>query len=216
MCGRFIQAFSAEDILDMFDEQLSGGVFLPRYNVAPTTPVLTVVTSGDEVILTPMHWGLQPEWTDSVIINAQAEKYIAPKRSFWTKFERCVIPATGFYEWRKGGGRQKQPMFISRKDGTPLLFAGLFRIAMTPEGKAEPHCVIVTTRPNAVMKDIHHRMPAMLHTAHIPVWMDDELKNTAFSDILLPFPDELISARPVSTAVNDVRNDDPSLIEPTK
>ena len=215
MCGRFLQLLHLEDLREIFDEHVRVELLLPpRYNVAPTTPVITAVIEDDVYVVTAMHWGLQPNWARSVLINAQAEKYLAEKKSFWTGFRRCLIPVSGFYEWRTGDRSSKQPMLIRRVDRRPFVFAGLWRNAATPEGTVEPHCVIVTTTPNTLMAAIHHRMPAILTPENARRWMNDSVERIDLGDVLEPFAEDTLEAIRVGRAVNNVQNDDPSIIEP--
>jgi putative SOS response-associated peptidase YedK len=215
MCGRFTQLMSWDELYELLDMHGSSSEPLPaRYNIAPGTDILAAHPTNDSHAITPMHWGTQPEWAKSPLINAQAEKYTKAGRSFWSTFGRCVIPASGFYEWKAmpgpgagRGQRAKQPMYISVREA-PCLFAGLYRV----DEQRRHSCVIMTTRPNELMADIHHRMPAILRLEDRDMWFDPTVDRTGLSDALEPFAADLMTAHPVGRAVNRATNDSPDLI----
>ena len=171
-----------------------------------------------------MRWGLVPSWADNVkigdrLINARAES-LAEKAAFKTAFRkrRCIIPADGFYEWQRvAGTKQKQPMFIHRRDGEPIAFAGLWEVWKDRDEVDAPwllSCAIVTTRANATMAPIHDRMPVILTEDSWDRWLDVRIDERATLDPLLePVPDELIETWPVSTMVNRADNNGPELVD---
>lgn len=232
MCGRFVSASPPDELARYFDvEEVSETVLDPSYNVAPTSDVYVVVETGGVRKLDTFHWGLIPFWAKDAkvgqkMINARAET-IADKNAYKRAFEkrRCIIPADGFFEWKKIPGRKtKQPMFIQRTDGEPMAFAGLWELwkPRTADGEPDPDestwirsCTIITGQPNETVAPIHDRMPVMLPPSAWADWLsrDNEDLET-LGKFLVPAPASLITAHPVTTRVNNVREKDSGLIEP--
>lgn len=195
------------------------------YNVAPTRDVPVVRVREGERRLDFLRWGLVPRWAKdlrigSKMINARGET-VATKNSFRSAFSRrrCIVTADGFYEWQRlegteGGKPKKQPMFIHRVDGDPLAFAGLHERWTDAEGHREIHtCTIITTSANEMMAEIHNRMPVLLPPAHWEEWLDpDNDDTTGLERLLVPAPEALLTAYPVSDSVNNVKNNDSSLL----
>jgi putative SOS response-associated peptidase YedK len=190
----------------------------PRFNIAPQTPVVTIPNDG-RFQMQAMRWGLVPSWAadDSVgarMINARLET-AAEKPAFRSalKRRRCIIPADGFYEWKKTGDA-KTPMYIARSDDRPMGFAGLWESWTSPDGSTLLSTTVLTTTPNALMAEIHDRMPVILDEAHWKAWLEPgERSVEQLASVLSPFPAELMRAFPVSTRVNSPRNDDATLID---
>jgi putative SOS response-associated peptidase YedK len=236
MCGRYIQVSSPTLLVERFDVDEIAIPEAPEadYNVAPRKEVMTIVQRGLDVpetaatggprVLEQMRWGLVPSWADNVkigdrLINARAES-LAEKSAFKTAFRkrRCIIPADGFYEWERVAGRkQKQPMFIHRRDGEPIAFAGLWEVWKDRDEPDAPwllSCAIVTTRANATLAPVHDRMPVILTEDTWDRWLDVRINERATLDPLLdPAPDELIEMWPVSTMVNSADNNGPELVD---
>ena len=205
-----------------------GERYVGNYNVAPTQGVLAVYESSGERWLDTFHWGLVPFWAKdpkigSRMINARAET-IAEKNSFKRPFakKRCIIPADGFYEWKRvEGQKRKQPMYLTTIDESPFAFAGLWEVwkdSNTLDQDGEPlelySCTIITGEPNEKVADVHDRMPVMLPPDAWDTWLDrDNHDVEALQELLVPAPAELIQLRMVSTDVNNVRNNNPSLID---
>jgi putative SOS response-associated peptidase YedK len=185
-----------------------------RFNIAPSSLIQTAMWHNSRLMITPMTWGLKPSWAKSLLINAQSEKYVAPDRGYWAEFTRCVIPASGFYEWQTKPGGNKQPMYIQLKGGAPFLFAGLHRLVQSDTAGATPHCVIVTTYPNAIMRPIHKRMPVILRPEHHRIWADPESDRSDLTEIVQPVNPDEIEAYPVDASVGNTKNDGPDLIRP--
>ena len=199
----------------------------PRYNVAPTQPVVvvrTVSTSSTNVVspkreLTFLLWGLIPSWAKdpkigSSLINARAET-VAEKPSFRAAFKRrrCLVLADGFYEWQKLEGK-KQPLFIHMADRQPFALAGLWESWHSPDGGIIDTCTILTTSPNELMEPIHNRMPVILEPEDYNTWLiPDDQPDTALH-LLRPFLAEKMAAYPVSTWVNSPAHDDVQCIVP--
>jgi putative SOS response-associated peptidase YedK len=189
----------------------------PRYNVAPTDPVLAVRLNG-EAEREPgiLRWGLiphhaDPSTFDRLLINARAET-VAEAPAFRDAFEthRCLIVADGFYEWR-AEETGKKPVWITRPDREPFGFAGLWAAAERDDGSAVHSCAIVTCAPGERVAPIHNRMPVILAREAEPEWLDPKARAEDLQALLVP-TDELIVTE-VSDAVNDVRQDGPALIE---
>lgn len=226
MCGRFASTtppdklaayFGAEAPILEDDESID-----PDYNVAPTRDVPTIRVRDDGRKLDYLRWGLVPRWAKdlrigSKMINARAET-VATKNSFRSAFKkrRCIVTADGFYEWQRLDPKTKQPMYIHRGDGAPLAFAGLFERWIDGEEHREIHtCTIITTTPNTMMEKIHNRMPVLLPPSRWDEWLDPDNDDTkGLQELLIPAPNELLVTYRVSDMVNNVRNNEPSLLNP--
>lgn len=210
MCGRYVAATPpavlAEELL--VDEVVLPDGELPlRWNVAPTMPVYAVAEGRDgRRRLGTFLWGFRSKG-ESLLINARSET-LAEKPSFREAFvgRRCLVPSDGFYEWRG-----KQPFHVRRRDGRPMVFAGLWS-----RFGDDTTCAIVTTAANATLSAVHHRMPVILEgPEQWGAWLDrDERDLVALEALLRPAPDGSVELVPVSPAVNNVRNDGPELLRP--
>jgi putative SOS response-associated peptidase YedK len=222
MCGRYTSTTSRDQLGQLFEALVTDRERAPSYNVTPTSDVYVVLDDGDGRKIDLLRWGFVPAWAKDLkiggrMINARAESVPtsgAYKSAF--KRHRCIIPADGFYEWKKvPGAKAKQPYYLERKDGDPVALAGLWDEWRGPDRKGEPlrTCTIITTAPNATMKPIHDRMPVILPSAAWDQWLDPNNDDTeALGKLLVPAPADLLVARPVSTEVNSTRNDGPELI----
>ncbi len=238
MCGRFVSSSPPDELARYFDvDQVSETVLDPSFNVSPTNDVYVVVETGGVRRLDAFHWGLIPFWAKDrkvgqKMINARAET-LAEKSAYKRPFQRrrCIIPADGFFEWKKVPGQKaKQPMFIHRNDGEPMAFAGLWEVwrppapaeagadsaaAATDESTWVRSCTIVTGEPNEVVAPIHDRMPVQLPPSAWGTWLSGDVDDLeVLGQLLVPAPASLLAAHPVSLRVNDVRNKDSALIEP--
>lgn len=193
----------------------------PRYNIAPTQPVLAVRVSAQtrQREFTLFRWGLIPSWAkdpkmSTRMINARAET-AAEKPAFRAAFRRrrCLIPATGFYEWQKRK-EGKQPYFITMQDGRPFAMAGLWEYWLAADGSEIDSCAILTTQPNELVRPLHNRMPAIIHKADFDAWLDPSAPLELLRHLLRPFPANHMRAYPVSRLVNNPANDAPQCIEP--
>ncbi|MBT3994998.1 MAG: SOS response-associated peptidase [Chloroflexi bacterium] len=190
-----------------------------RFNIRPTQDVVTIVSEDGRLIAKPMRWGLIPNW-------AKAEKL--PRSTFnarddrladsgmWRgpfKRSRGVVPANGFYEWKKPDG-SKQPMFISPKDGEILQFAAVYDSWINKNGETIDSCAIVTTAANDFMSTIHDRMPAILDEETVALWLDPLTTDSSnLQSIITPASNDLLKAVPVSKRVNSYKNDDQGLLD---
>jgi putative SOS response-associated peptidase YedK len=220
MCGRFALLATGTEIAETFalseTPQLA-----PRYNIAPTQPVAAIRLhphSGQRE-WTHLHWGLIPSWAKDPkmaarMINARSETAVE-KPAFRAAFKRrrCLIPASGFYEWQKTGS-SKQPMYIHPTDAPLFALAGLWETWQIPGGGELDSCTILTTTPNSFMQTIHDRMPVILEPADFDMWLEPGLRPEDSLHLLRPFPPEKMAAYPVSTFVNSPRNDGPDCIAP--
>ena len=224
MCGRYVLK-EPLDLLQRLFAYSSSEIrqLRPRYNIAPSTkiPVVRCSVEGQRELV-EMRWGLIPAWakdpkTLPPMNNARSES-IASKPSFRSAYKsrRCVIPASGYYEWQKRGTGPKQPFYFHARDNQPLAFAGLWEKWSPPNAEAVTSAAIVTCAASAEFASIHDRMPVVLTTpAQRDRWLQNEpLDETDAAKILVPAPAGVLEARPISVRVNSVRNDDPSLIEP--
>jgi len=222
MCGRFSQAQIAE--LDReIARLLEAPPLEPRYNVAPTQDAAVVRErpDGDRVVQL-LRWGLIPRWAKDPaignrLINARAET-AAEKPAFKTPFQRhrCLVPVGGFYEWQKTG-KAKQPYFIRRSDGRPLLLAGLWdRWEGEADGPVDSF-TILTTEPNELVAPIHNRMPVILGRGDFDAWLDPANRDVAaLRAMLRPFAAGEMTAYPVSRYVNSPQHEGPECVSPVE
>lgn len=183
-------------------------VWRARYNVAPTDAHPVLRADGGRRRLELARWGVVGGPRQQLLINARSES--ARGRPAFREAlarRRCVIPADGFFEWKKDGER-RQPLWFHRPDGKLLLFAGLWEPAPA-DGDGRPRFVVLTTAPNALVRDVHDRMPAILTLDEALAWLA-----APSLELLRPAPEGLLAARPVSSRVNSVRNDDPACLDP--
>jgi putative SOS response-associated peptidase YedK len=212
MCGRFALAAEQEDFEQVWPGLKVDVLPVPRYNIAPTQPVALVFNDGKSS-LGLARWGLIPSWSkDPTIgnrmINARAETLLE-KPSFRTPFlrQRCLIWATGFYEWKKEDNR-KQPMFLHLKQKL-FAFAGLWSL-----WQEQPTCSIITIGANSLVLPIHERMPVILQPKDFPTWLTPgEQRAELLQECLQPYPSEDMEAYPVSRAVNNPAAEGAELIE---
>lgn len=226
MCGRFVSASPPSQIAEYFGADVADEAALqPNYNVAPTNDVYVVYAEGGLRRLDAFHWGLVPSWAKDIsvgnrMINARSET-LAEKPAFKKLFatKRCIVPVDGFYEWKViPGQKKKQPYYITRPDGEPFAFAGLWAQWRGSDATGDVvvlrSTTIVTGSPNEKMAEIHDRMPVMLPPTAWDEWLDpDQQDLSALGRFLVPAPKELITFHPVSTEVNSVRNKGSHLID---
>ncbi len=222
MCGRFVQAASADDYARFFGaESVVTEPHGANYNVAPTDAVYAVAEHDDRRLLGSFDWGLVPHWSKdrrraARLINARVET-LAGKPAFRDSFRkhRCLIPADGFYEWVERDGK-KIPHLIFIGTHAPMALAGLWASWKDPvSGEWIRTCSIVTTEPNAFMRPIHDRMPALLGEPAWDAWLDRANEDVELlRSLLRPPPEDLLDTYEVSTEVNNARNNGPRLIQP--
>ena len=221
MCGRFTVRVEATDLAGLFKVEAVVERPSPSFNASPGKKVPVVLRDEEgRLVLSAFRWGLVPFWAKDPeignrLINARSET-AAQKPAFRAalKRRRCLMLADGFYEWKLQGGR-KIPHHITLTDRPLFAFAGLWEAWKTPEGEILKTCCLLTLEANAFMRPIHHRMPAILDPGDEMAWLDPDLQDpAAVLALVKPYPDGLMAARPVSTLVNNPRNDDPRCVLP--
>lgn len=219
MCGRYSLTTPVEAVGRLF-EVAERPNLRPRYNIAPSqeVPVVRMDREGRRQ-LTLMRWGLIPSWAKEAkigyrMINARAET-VAEKPAFRSAFRhrRCLVPADGFYEWRKRGSA-RQPYRITRADGAPFAFAGLWERWRPSEAEAIDSFSIVTTAANDLLRPLHDRMPVILDPKDYGPWLDTDVAAAEAARRLVPYAGAELAVTPVSTRVNSPKNDDPACIAP--
>jgi len=220
MCGRYNIITDAQALYDAYQVDAGlGAETLARYNVAPSTEQLVILSEGGRRMARRLRWGLIPHWAqDAAIgyktINARGES-VALKPAFREALRRrrCLIPATGYYEWKGLPGR-KQAYLIRLKSGALFSFAGLWESWAGPKGEVRSF-TIITTEPNALMARIHDRMPAIIARDRYARWLDASLQSPAeIQTMIAPYPAEAMQAVPVGAGISSVRNQGAELIEP--
>ncbi len=227
MCGRFVSTSSAAEIAEAFKALIRAVDLPPNYNIAPTATIYGVVHSDEGRVVENFSWGLVPVWAKdrsraSSLINARSET-IAEKPSFrgLLKRHRCVIPLTGYYEWKAvevpGSAKiLKQPYYFTPTQSALFAVAGLWTTwrepELPPDAPVLHSCVLITTDANDTANEVHDRMPVLLDEDGVDQWIADD--DLAPLHLLRPAPNDFLSAVKVSTAVNSTRNHGPQLIEP--
>ena len=193
----------------------------PRFNIAPTQAVAVVRPSAEGRRLDMLRWGLIPAWVKDfkqapTLVNARVDTLLE-KPSFRAAFRsrRCLIPADGFYEWKTIGAK-KQPMYFSLNDGAPFALAGLWERWEGPDGTVIESCTTLTTEPNAVVAEIHDRMPVILPPEAYALWLDPKITEPQrLMPLLGSYPSEVMRVHPVSPRVNAATAEGPECIVPT-
>ena len=219
MCGRFALA-TIENLFTRFAVVEQEVEFRPHYNIAPTQHVPVIVSGGSNHIEL-MRWGLIPHWAKDEkighkLINARSETVpTKPMFKYLLGKKRCLVPANGFYEWKKENG--KTPYYIRRVDEELFAFAGLYDHWKEPGGEVIKTFIILTTGPNETVGAIHDRMPVVLRREHEDAWVGmRELSGDTLREMFLAYPDEELEAYPISTKVNDPTNEGREIIEPVR
>ena len=218
MCGRLAVTLPNDAMAQLFAAQPANDLpEVPNYNVCPTTQVHTITSDQGTRRLSQMRWGFIPKWYKKpsggpLLINARAET-IAEKPAFKAacRERRCLIPASGFYEWTKDEEGGRDPWYIQARDKAPLAFAGIWQ-DWSQDDEILRTCAVVTTAANTSMSAIHHRMPVILAQKDWPLWLGEQGKGAAL--LMQAAPEDLLSFYRVSRAVNSNRAEGPDLIEP--
>jgi putative SOS response-associated peptidase YedK len=214
MCGRFTLTVDPAELKEKFPGTEFPPQFAPRFNIAPSQPILAIPNDGQNRA-DFFVWGLIPSWAKDPsignrLINARGET-LAEKPSFRGvyKYKRCLVLADGFYEWKnQPGTKVKIPHFIHMKDRQPFAFAGLWDEWNSPDGSQIRSCTIVTTEPNEMMASIHNRMPVILPPDAYAQWLDTAPQPPdSLAALIKPYPTGELAAHPVSTLVNNPKND---------
>ncbi|AWT60819.1 MAG: Putative SOS response-associated peptidase YedK [Candidatus Moanabacter tarae] len=227
MCGRYALTIQPAELSQRFLLRETSEEFTttlkPRFNICPGQTVTAVRTSCKDRLREGVNlsWGLVPPWATTFkvgykMINARKES-VADKPAFRAAFNhrRCIIPATGFYEWQnQGSGKLKQPFFFSLKGNEPMALAGLWERWQDSAGINRETCAILTTSANKIMQDVHHRMPVILEEKSFDLWLDPTIAGRArLKSLFHPISPEKISRFPVSKLVNNPKNDGPELLK---
>lgn len=218
MCGRFAITLPDDALARLFDAAPANDLPpMPRFNICPTQPVAVTISAQGRRRLGPMRWGFIPRWYKTpgdgpLLFNARSET-LAQKPAFAeaARQRRCLIPASGFYEWTKDGDT-RLPWFITRSDGAPMVFAGVWQIWPGPEGTRLATCAIVTAEATGAMARLHDRVPVILPPQDWPLWLGEAGHGAAR---LMRAPDDgVLAFHRVGLAVNSNRAEGPELIEP--
>ena len=221
MCGRFSLTSEIGELQGRFEFDGAGLTHTPRYNIAPSQPLLAVLNGGERRAA-HLRWGLIPSWAKSAsagsrLINARAET-VAERNSFRSAFtrRRCLVLADGFYEWQRVGNT-KMPMRIVLTSGEPFAFAGLWDSWRDPNGEIVRSCTIITTEANELLHPIHDRMPVILPREMESFWLDHDVEDgDALSNVLVPYQSVEMEAYEVSSLVNRPGNDRPEVVLPVE
>lgn len=217
MCGRFVLTHPNDALARLFDAQPVND--LPqgdRYNICPTQSVAVVVTKAQTRILTHKRWGFVPHWykhagDGPLLINARSET-IAQKPAFAQacRTTRCLIPASGFYEWTKNAADQRLPWYITRQDGGVMVFAGVWQDWGVGDDRIST-CAIVTTQANSATQHIHHRLPVILEPEDWALWLGEQGKGAA--KLMQPCAPNVLQFHRVDQQVNSNKATGAQLIE---
>ena len=220
MCGRFTITLEAADLqLDLGIANMPAD-WQPRFNVAPTQLVATVVDASSRQAEW-LRWGLIPSWAKdptiaSSLINARSET-VAEKPSFRQAFNRrrCLILADGFFEWKRSASQKgpAQPYYFQRIDKKPFAFAGLWETWKPPEGELVRSCTLITCAANEIVSPVHERMPVMLSGESMWNWLELSSPD-ALKAILRPYPSDVMTAFPISRLVNNAKIESPDIVKP--
>ncbi|GAB4577719.1 MAG: SOS response-associated peptidase [Anaerolineales bacterium] len=221
MCGRFTMTASPDQLQQAFPGVAVPAQMTPRYNIAPSQPIAAIANDGRNAV-DFFVWGLIPSWAKdptigNKMINARAET-LAEKPSFRNAYKRrrCLILADGFFEWKQNpDGKGKTPHYITLADHRPFAMAGLWEQWFSSDGSEIKSAAIITTAPNALMSQLHHRMPVILPPEHYALWLDPGERPPAdLQPLLVPYPAGGMRAHPVSPLVNSPANDVASVVQP--
>jgi len=223
MCGRYRLARNIHELMEFFGVEESDLNWEPHYNIAPTQNIVAVRQHPKEPRreLSLMRWGLVPYWAKDISVGVKAinavSETVTEKPTFREAIRRrrCLIPADGFYEWKKLSAKEKQPYNSGVQDGGIFAMAGLWERWKDAEGKQLESCSVLTTSANALLQDIHHRMPVILKPEDYDQWLDPGITDPQkIAHLLQPLEARLMRTYPVSARVNSVKNDDPACAEP--
>lgn len=226
MCGRFVLHHAPDTWLAELAPKWSSDSFpfnfQARYNIAPTQPVFCVYVDGETGLrlVEPLRWGLLPFWAKEIsmgvrMINARSET-VSEKPAYRAAYKsrRCLIPADGYYEWKKVG-KSKQPYYIHPPNEQPFAMAGLWEenAKVDPSGEAIRTCTVLTTAANETTSAVHDRMPVMIESKDYDRWLDPSYENRDdFQSLFESAPNDRFALRPVNRAVGNVRNEGATLI----
>ena len=217
MCGRYARYFQLQQLCDSLGIDVNEWKNIDLkagYNISPAQVQPVVLNKTGKFIVEPARWGIIPPWAEGSaqrLINARSET--ADEKTVFRnamRERRCIIPVSGFYEWKKMGNA-RQPWYFTLKDSPVMLLAGLWEDA--PE-REEKTFVILTTRANDIVRPVHKRMPVILNGSNAKHWL--RLSNDYEGNLLMPFPAEMMRGWPVSQRVNNPADDDPNMVDPVE
>jgi len=221
MCGRFGLFTDLVELVEFlgFELKMPEDTYTPRWNIAPTTPVLTITETDGRRVGSMMRWGLIPHWAKPEtafkrpMFNARSET-VAERPAFRDSFiaRRCLVPANGFFEWRGKGARDKTPIWIHSTNAPVITFAGIWSVWHGPDGIVES-CAILTTSPNALMEPIYDRMPVILDDDWAAIWLDDAADQTVLLEVLKPREWDTMETNEANPAVGSPKNHGPYLLD---
>ena len=218
MCGRFTITNEREVIEQRFGARFAAAWFTPRYNAAPSQSQAVILNTEPQVIQ-PLVWGLRPPWLKLVsgrggLINVRDDT-LRDKKTFQRDLaeRRCVVLADGFYEWKKTEKRQKTPYRFQLKSGEPFAFAGIWEENKEEDGQTLRTFAIITTAPNALVEQVHNRMPALLTREAENAWLDTDTPRGHVLSLLAPYPASEMRMYEISPRVNHATEDTPELIK---
>jgi putative SOS response-associated peptidase YedK len=220
MCGRYAFLLPHESWRGLF-KVLNDFAYVPRYNVTPTQPIVTILEREGRRTAELFRWGFVPNWVKDprefpLLINARGET-MADKPAFRNAVRnaRCVVPANGYFEWMKAPGGKRRPYYITTVDDQPMVFAGLYSTWAGPNGEEVDTVCIVTVDPNLEISGIYDRMPAILHGAAVDAWLNTRDVDTAEAMALAVTPPPgTMKYHPVGRAIGNAINEGPELIVP--
>jgi putative SOS response-associated peptidase YedK len=220
MCGRYAYLLPPEAMAQLF-KLLNEIDYPPRYNIAPTQPIVTIMEREGRRTAELFRWGFVPGWVKNprdwpLLINARAET-IEHKPAFRDALRnsRCVIPASGYYEWKRGPDGDKRPYYITTVDEAPMAFAGLYSTWAGPNGEEVDTVCIVTVAPNAEVSEIYDRMPALLAGDAIDAWLNTRDVDVRLAQQFIATPgDGTMKFHPVARTIGKAEAEGPALIAP--
>lgn len=220
MCGRYAATLPPEMMVELFN-LLNRIDFPPRYNITPTQPIAAIWEQAGQRTVQLVRWGLIPGWvkdprTFPLVFNARSEG-VLEKPAFRTAIRnaRCIIPASGYFEWMKGPDGRRQPYYITMADGSPMAFAGLYSNWMGPNGEETDTAAIVTVEPNLEIASIYDRMPAILRGAAIDDWLNTADVHAHEASLLATAPEPgTMTYHAVGKAIGRADAEGPQLIAP--
>lgn len=213
MCGRFALDAPSKELINRFtlNRKL---IIEPRFNISPTQRVIIIRKGSRGYKLSSVRWGLIPSWAKDTsigneLINARTDS-LSQKSAFKDAFKhrRCLIPATGFYEW-KSKSNKKQPYYIKMKNGGLFMMAGIWDFWQDQKGEVIESCAIITTDANSLIKKIHDRMPVILPDSSYGAWLTPTSTGHSFREYFRPLNSFKMKVYPVSSMVNNVKNEGP-------
>lgn len=222
MCGRYAATLPPEMMVELFN-LLNRIDFPPRYNIRPTEPIAVIRDDHGRRTIQLARWGFVPRWVKDprrfpLLINARIEG-IEEKPAFneAVRRHRCIVPASGYYEWHTGPGGRKHPYYVTLADGQPMAFAGLFTTWEGPNGEEVDTAAIVTVPAGPDLAAIHPRTPAILSNDAIDAWLDtDRVSGRRAVQLVLPLAPGIVRFHPVSPRIGSNKYDDPELIAPVE